>query len=317
MEKTIYLAGGCFWGLQQYLGALPGVVHTQAGYANGKTSQTAYSELSQTGHAETVRVGYDQGALSLAFLLDLFYDAIDPTAYHRQGNDAGAQYRTGIYYDDAQDQAVIQDSIARLQSRTQGEVAIEVLPLKNYVAAEEAHQDYLDKNPGGYCHLSPELVKKAGQIRVDPYRYPRPDQRELRRQLEGMPFEVTQNNATEPPFQSKLNPNFAPGIYVDVTTGEPLFLSQDKFDAGCGWPSFARPLDGRAVHEQEDKSLGMLRTEVRSRAGDAHLGHVFEDGPRELGGKRYCINGAALRFVPLEDMAQQGYGQFVPLVEGE
>lgn len=150
---------------------------------------------------------------------------------------------------------------------------------------------------------------------MDPYRYDKPNIDELKRKLDVMQFEVTQNSATEPPFRSMYDKQFEPGIYVDVTTGEPMFLSNDKFNAGCGWPSFSKPLDERALQENVDDSHGIQRIEVRSRVGDAHLGHVFNDGPKELGGQRYCINGAALRFVPLADMAMEGYSQYIPLVD--
>lgn len=163
MEKTIYLAGGCFWGLEKYLQAVHGVTETEVGYANGNGESPGYHDIPQTGHAETVKVTYDPNRITLAFLLDIFYEAIDPTSYQRQGNDAGVQYRTGIYYADQEDQNVVLESIIRLQNKTEGQVMIEVLPLKNYSPAEEYHQEYLDKNPGGYCHIRPAQIKKSSR----------------------------------------------------------------------------------------------------------------------------------------------------------
>ena len=161
--ETIYLAGGCFWGVQRYFDCLPGVLETEVGYANGKTANPTYEQVKRenTGHAETVRVVYDPAALSLEELLEQFYKAIDPTSVNKQGGDAGVQYRTGIYYTDPAQRPVIEASLARLQARYARPVAVEALPLSNFYTAEEYHQKYLDKNPGGYCHISPALFEAA------------------------------------------------------------------------------------------------------------------------------------------------------------
>lgn len=313
----IYLAGGCFWGTEKYLAAIPGVLETQVGYANGRTENPTYEQVCRqdTGHAEAVRVSYDQKVLPLPFLLELYYDSIDPTSINRQGGDAGAQYRTGIYYTDAADLAVIEASIAKLQTRHAKPIAIEVKPLANYYPAEEYHQKYLEKNPNGYCHLPPEKFEKAAGAKVNPAAYPQKSAQALREALTPLQYEVTQNSATERPFENDFYQTFRPGIYVDITTGEPLFASADKFESGCGWPSFAKPIDPNVLKEKRDLTHGMIRTEVRSRAGDAHLGHVFADGPRERGGLRYCINSAALRFIPREDMEQEGYGYLLGVID--
>ena len=300
--KTIYLAGGCFWGVEKYLSLIPGVKETEAGYANGSTANPTYEEVCNkgTGHAETVKVVYDPDEVSLPFLLEQYYAVIDPVSVNRQGNDSGVQYRTGIYYTDEKDKAVIEMSLKRLQQHFKQPLAIEVQPLRQFSRAEEYHQDYLNKNPGGYCHIPASRFREASQAREAKPVYQKKSDEELRKSLTPEQFAVTRKNATEQPFRNEYFKNDRPGIYVDVTTGEPLFLSTDKFDSGCGWPSFSRPIS---------------RTEVRSKTGDAHLGHVFPDGPKERGGLRYCINSASLKFIPEQDMEAQGYGSYLPLLQ--
>lgn len=315
--SDIYLAGGCFWGMEKYIASVRGVISTQAGYANGHTQHPSYEEVcrNNTGHAETVHVRYDPEVLPLQLLLELYFEAIDPTSVNRQGGDRGVQYRTGIYYVDEKDHPEIERSIIKLQKRYDRPIAIEVKSLDNFYPAEEYHQKYLDKNPGGYCHISPEKFIKASQAMVNPSLYPLPDTGVLRKALTDAQFKVTQNSATEPPFQNEYFNHFVPGIYVDITTGEPLFASADKFESGCGWPSFSKPIDPNVTREKTDLSHGMIRTEVRSRSGDAHLGHVFSDGPKEAGGLRYCINSASLRFISREDMEREGYGYLLKLIK--
>ena len=315
--SEIYLAGGCFWGLEKYMASIPGVISTQVGYANGRTANPSYEEVcyANTGHAETVKVEYDPKLLGLEFLLDLYYEVIDPLAVNRQGPDIGAQYRTGIYYLDKNDRPLIEASLDRLQKKYNMPIAIELKELENFYPAEEYHQKYLDKNPGGYCHIGRKHFERAAQARINPAAYPAPDPQKLAQDLSRVQYEVTRKNATEPPFHNEFWNHFQPGIYVDITTGEPLFSSRDKFASDCGWPSFSRPIDPEVLREKPDTSFGMHRTEVRSRAGDAHLGHVFNDGPRELGGLRYCINSAALRFIPLEEMEEAGYGYLLDLFD--
>lgn len=329
MLKEIYLAGGCFWGTERYLQNVAGVVSTEVGYANGSTEHPTYEQVchQNTGHAETVRVEYEENTLTLPFLLGLYYDTINPTSLNRQGGDRGAQYRTGIYYTDPQDEAVIRGSIAELQKRFDSPIAIEVLPLLGYSRAEDYHQKYLERNPGGYCHIGAELFLKA-KAASDPAAGRGSGEKagglgksggiskeELKSRLTPLQYDVTQNAATEPPFRNEYNDHFEKGIYLDVTTGEPLFASSDKFQSGCGWPAFSRPINGTLVSEHTDRTNGMLRTEVRSAAGDAHLGHLFPDGPAERGGLRYCINSAALRFIPLCEMKSQGFEKYIGAVE--
>lgn len=314
--KEIYLAGGCFWGMERYIDSIPGVIKTDVGYANGKTENPTYEEVCKkdTGHAETVRIAYDEEILPLDFLLYLFFDAIDPTSVNRQGGDVGIQYRSGIYYTDESDLKVIEAAVQLLQKQLDKPVAIEVKPLSNYYPAEEYHQKYLVKNPQGYCHIHPLQFERAKNARINPNSYSASTKEDLKSSLDSLQYEVTQNAKTESPFNNTYWNTFRQGIYVDITSGEPLFSSSDKFESGCGWPSFSKPIDPHVLKELRDNSHGMRRMEVRSRVGNAHLGHVFEDGPKEAGGLRYCINSASLRFIPKDDMEKEGYGYLLSLV---
>ena len=316
-RKEIYLAGGCFWGIEKYFSLVKGIKGTEVGYANGNTENPSYEDvcLKETGHAETVKVCYDENEISLEFLLKLYYDVIDPLAKNRQGNDLGTQYRTGIYYTDERDKKRILASLQELQRNYDSPLAVEVLPLANYFPAEEYHQNYLEKNPNGYCHINGECFQKAKQANEEQTKYRSKPKEVLKELLSEMQYDVTQNNATEPPFRNEYHQNFAEGLYVDITTGEPLFTSKDKFASGCGWPSFSQPIHPASLREVADYAHGMQRVEVRSKIGDAHLGHVFTDGPKESGGLRHCINSAALKFIPKEKMAEEGYGDLLDRLE--
>ena len=301
----IYLAGGCFWGLEEYFSRITGVTDTTVGYANGQVESTNYQLIHQTDHAETVQVTYDENLVSLREILLYYFRVIDPLSIDKQGNDVGRQYRTGIYYTKDIDVSVINEVVKEQERQFGQKIAVEVEPLRHYVLAEDYHQDYLKKNPGGYCHIN---VNDAYQPLVDPGQYEKPSENALKENLSEEAYQVTQYAATERPFHNEYFATFEEGIYVDVTTGEPLFFASDKFDAGCGWPSFTRPIAKDVIKYYQDKSHGMERIEVRSRSGNAHLGHVFTDGPQEQGGLRYCINSAALRFIKKEKMEQAGYG---------
>lgn len=373
---TIYLAGGCFWGLEAFLRRLPGVRKTVVGYANGTTENPSYRDVCHhnTGHAETVAVTYDRHILPTDILLDGFFEVVDPTSLNQQGNDRGVQYRSGIYWQDEQDVPAIEAALLRQQAAYTLPVVVETKPLDGFHPAEDYHQDYLDKNPTGYCHINlgaadafakrvglqegracqqddglcadvqhanphssipsnqqknpragstPAGSAAGGLISKDVVKliqeqgYTAPDDDELRRTLTDEQYRVVRENATERPFTNEYDHTFKPGIYVDITSGEPLFASGDKFDSGCGWPAFTHPITKEVVTEHLDHSLSTLRTEVRSKTGDAHLGHVFTDGPTNEGGLRYCINSAALRFVPYDHMDKEGYSYLKPLVEQE
>ena len=311
-QQIIYLAGGCFWGLEAYMERIQGVTDAVSGYANGKGDTTNYQLLHATDHAETVKVTYDPNKISLDKLLQYYFRVIDPTSINKQGNDRGRQYRTGIYYQDGADKAVIEQALAQLQTKYKKPVQIEVQPLKNYIVAEEYHQDYLKKNPNGYCHID---ITKADEPVIDEKDYPKPSDAELKAKLTPLQYSVTQNKHTERSFSNEYWDNFQPGIYVDITTGEPVFSSNDKFESGCGWPSFTKPIAKEVVHYQTDNSFNMQRTEVLSRAGNAHLGHVFDDGPKDKGGLRYCINSASIKFIPLAEMEKAGYGYLIQSIK--
>lgn len=319
-QETIYLAGGCFWGTEHYMKTVEGVLSTRAGYALGKKEgwnpplreTVSYEEVcAHSGHAETVEVVFDADAISLKEILREYAYTIDPTSLGRQGMDIGIQYRTGIYSLTEGQRQTAADFLRELQKEYDAPLMVENLPLLQFLPAEDYHQEYLEKNPGGYCHINFARIAKLKQKVVDPKKYQAKSSAELKAALTPMQYAVTQQNATEPPFENAFWNTKREGLYVDITSGEPLFSSRDKFPSACGWPAFAKPIDPNTVQEYDDLSFGMIRTEVRSRVGNAHLGHVFGDGPEELGGLRYCINSAALRFIPKEDMEREGYGDFL------
>jgi len=318
--RDIYFAGGCFWGVEEYFSRVPGVYDVTVGYANGTKENPTYEEVcsGKTGYAETVHIRYDPQTISLKTLAEQLFKIIDPISVNRQGNDVGSQYRTGMYYVNEGDRAVLASVMKDIQKKYTRPLAVELMPLKNYYLAEEYHQDYLKKNPNGYCHINFESLKNIETERkslVDPSKYSKPSDKELKKILTSEEYNVTQKGETERAFSGKLWDHKARGIYVDVATGEPLFSSADKFESGCGWPSFAKPIDPAVITEHEDNSYGMKRIEVRSRVGSSHLGHVFNDGPKDMGGLRYCINSVAIRFVPYEEMDKQNYGNLKFLVK--
>ena len=316
-ENVIYLAGGCFWGMEQLMQSIPGVIDAESGYANGTCEADAdYKTVCKgnTGFRETVRVEYDPGQVSLDALLLAYFYVIDPTVENRQGNDRGSQYQTGVYYTNESAKETV-ERIAEIERGRSEKFFVEIGPLKNYYPAEEYHQNYLEKNPNGYCHIPRAEMELFSRLRIDPGDYQKPAAESIRDKLTAEQYRVTQESGTERAFTGEFWDKFEKGIYVDVVTGEPLFSSTDKYESGCGWPAFTKPIEEPAVVELEDLSHGMRRTEVRSRAGDSHLGHVFTGDPESPNGVRYCINSAALRFVPYAKMKAEGYGYLLYLFE--
>ncbi len=325
--RTIYLAGGCFWGVEAYFERIDGVLDAVSGYANGRTENPSYEDViyRNTGHAETVKVVYNPDKLSLDDILQYYFRIIDPTSLNKQGNDRGEQYRAGVYSTQTAEQDVIAAALDELQKRYKRPVVVENQPLQHFYEAEQYHQDYLMKNPNGYCHVDlnkadEPLPSKTGETQksrqeFDASDFQKPDSKTLRQRLSREEYQVTQNSGTERAFSHRYDELFEPGLYVDIVSGEPLFSSSDKYQSGCGWPSFVKPINASAITEETDTSFNMRRTEVRSQLADSHLGHVFPDGPRDRGGLRYCINGASLKFIPKAQMQEQGYGQWLKSVD--
>lgn len=322
IEKA-YFAGGCFWCMEPAFENLEGVLSVRAGYAGGKGPKPDYDSVStgKSGYVEAVEIAFNPKLVKYEKLLEIFWRQIDPTDAGGQFADRGNQYKTYIYTTSEQQKKTAEKSKKDLQASGifDKPIATAIQPHTAFYDAEEYHQDYYLKNPLHYNAYKkgsgreqfvkgfwPEAEKKAAEKS-------KKDQKEkLKKSLTPIQFQVTCENGTEPPFKNEYWDNKKEGIYVDIISGKPLFSSLDKFDSGTGWPSFTAPLDQKSVQEKKDASHGMVRTEVRSASSDAHLGHVFEDGPAPTG-LRYCINSASLRFIPKEKLAAEGYAEFLPL----
>lgn len=304
-------AGGCFWCMVSPFDETDGIIRVVSGYTGGHKENPTYKEVCSdtTGHYEAVQITFDPERISYDFLLDIFWQQIDPTDSVGQFHDRGQSYQTAIFYhNEEQRQKAEASKKALTESRRFGkEIVTEILPASVFYPAEEYHQDYHKKNPFHYS-----LYRKGSGRDAFIKKYWPKDKSNLKVQLTKMQYHVTQENGTEPPFQNEFWDNQKDGIYVDIVSGEPLFSSLDKFDSRCGWPSFTKPILASTIIEKPDLSHNMTRTEVRSKEGDSHLGHVFPDGPGPKG-LRYCINSAALRFIPKEDLEREGYGDYLVL----
>ncbi|KAB8288318.1 peptide methionine sulfoxide reductase [Bifidobacterium ramosum] len=308
--QTAYFAGGCFWGLERYFQNVDGVTDTTVGYAQSRTESPTYEQVcsGETDAAETVKVVFDPDRVTLRTLSLLFLEVIDPFSVDRQGEDRGRQYRTGMWYTDESQRAVYIAALEQLVDRQPQRPAVIVEPLRNFYPAEDRHQDYLLNNPSGYCHVPLAAIANVKN---------RQKYIEKIWDLTLEQFAVTQLAATERPFVNEYDHEFESGIYVDIVSGQPLFSSRDKFDSGCGWPAFSKPIDAGSLTEHEDHRIpGRDRIEVRTADTQIHLGHVFADGPAERGGLRYCMNSAALRFIPRSRMVEEGYADWIPVVDG-
>ncbi|HWL24661.1 MAG TPA: peptide-methionine (S)-S-oxide reductase MsrA [Ureibacillus sp.] len=318
MSQSLELAtfaGGCFWCMVSPFDELPGVKGVISGYTGGHKTNPTYEEVctDTTGHYEAVQISFDSAVMSYQKLLDFFWQQIDPTDDAGQFNDRGLSYRTAVFFHSEEQRILAETSKAKLaeSGRFKKPIVTAVLPAGPFYKAEEKHQHYYKRNPFHY-NLYKEGSGRAKFIRENWKK--RKSDEELRKELTPIQYEVTRNNATEPPFQNEYWNHTEEGIYIDIISGEPLFSSIDKYDAGCGWPSFTKPLRRTELEEKFDTSHGMRRIEVRAKASDAHLGHVFDDGPGP-DRARYCINSAALRFVPKNKLQEKGYGEFLSLFE--
>ncbi|GAE25219.1 peptide methionine sulfoxide reductase MsrA [Halalkalibacter wakoensis JCM 9140] len=308
MKELATFAGGHFWFLFPSFVDLPGVFKVTAGYSGGEEIDPSYDEVlkGQTGHRFVVQVEFDRTVLSFEKLLNAYWKTIDPTDHLGQFTDRGNPFVPAIFYHHQQQKQEAVLSVASLSTIFEHPIVTDIIPYRNFYPAEQKHQSYFLKIPFHYRYL----YKKSGREDFFTKHWQIKSNDSRMKKLAPIQFEVTQNNKTEPPFVNPYDQYNEDGIYVDVVSGEPLFSSRDKYDTGCGWPTFSKPIVHQNIKEKLDHSHGMLRQEVKSKLGDSHLGHVFEDGPKDKGGRRYCINSAALRFIPVRQFEKEGYEEY-------
>ncbi|MDR2549598.1 MAG: peptide-methionine (R)-S-oxide reductase MsrB [Desulfobulbus sp.] len=315
-ERALF-AGGCFWSMEKSFEQLDGVLSVESGYAGGTTANPTYENYANGGHIEVVQVVYDPQVANYGQLLATYWRQVDPTDNGGQFVDRGHAYTTAIFTYNQQQREAAESSKRELAASGifKNPIVTPILPAPVFYRAEEYHQDYYKHNPMRYTQYRSHSGRDS--FFATTWKNVKTDvaaPADLKSRLTPLQYKVTQENGTEPPFNNVYWDNKRPGIYVDIVSGEPLFGSTDKFDSHTGWPSFTRPLVPGNIVEHEDRSLFAVRTEVRSKGGNSHLGHVFDDGPPPTG-LRYCINSAALRFVPAEDLEKEGLGEFVHLLQ--
>lgn len=309
-ENKVTLAGGCFWCIEWAFRKEEGILSIKSGYTGGQTANPTYEEVCQgdTGHFEAVEILFNPRQITFLQILAIFWRHIDPLDAGGQFYDRGSQYQTAIFYHDAYQKLQAEESKREIQELFHEPIATQILPAQPFYPAEVYHQGYCYKKSLDFQRYNAGHRTRLNEI----WQNRRIEGGSLNERLTPIQYYVTQEEGTEPPFQNAYWDNREEGIYVDLISGKPLFVSTDQYASGCGWPSFTRPIDDLELVEKEDWKLGVLRTEVRGKGSGAHLGHVFSDGPGPSG-LRYCINSAALRFIPKEKMEEEGYGEFLYL----